>query len=409
MLKKFKLAFAVLALLAAILACANPLSGIAPAQPNVETVVAATFQALTASAPVPPTATLTPVPTSLLPHSMYFLNNDNAGLMQVYRLENDGKSLSQITFEPANVDFYDVSPVDGNVVYVSNNQIFMVGASGAGRRKLLDGGSRDENNPFLSNITSTVWAPDGKTIAYGYKGLNFYSMATSQSNRVLDNKLRDDGNGNIFPEELYSPAHYSSDGSKLLVSLGYYEGASSAIYYPNGNALVRLSGDEDALICCGEPTWSPDNSSLYSGNPTMGMFNSGLWKVDAKTGQVTTLLAGDPGNGTYNFADEPYLAPDGQLYFFFANMPATNEFADRPPLQLVRSAPDGVTGRTVLTDSTFKGMNEALWAPDASFVIIADAPIQAVTQGGLAELVYTDKQKGVISLLPFAVDMKWGP
>jgi hypothetical protein len=408
MLKKFQLAFAALALLVVVLACANPLGGSAPAQPNVETVVAATFQALTAAAPQPPTATLVPEPTSLLPHPMYFLNNDGAGLIQVYRLENDGKSVSQITFEPANVDSYDVSLVDGSVVYVSNNQMFMVDSSGANRRKLLDGGSHDQNNPFLSDINTPVWSPNGQTIAYAYKGLNFYSIANGQSNRVLENQVQTD-NGFPIPVELYSPASYSSDGNKLLVTLGYYEGASSAVYNFNGSALVRLSGNEGALICCGEPTWSPDNSSLYSGNPSMGMFSSGLWKVDAATGNVTTLLAGDAGNGTYNFADEPYLASDGQLYFFFANLPAADEFVVRPPLQLVRSAPDGVTGRTILNDSTYENLNEALWAPDASFVIVAEAPIQDVYRGGIAELVYTDKQKGVISLLPFAMDMKWGP
>ncbi len=102
-----------------------------------------------------------------------------------------------------------------------------------------------------------------------------------------------------------------------------------------------------------------------------------------------------------------FLAPDGQLYFFFAS--ANSEFNARAPLQLVRAAVDGVTDRTVLRPESFQLMNEALWAPDANFVIVAMAPIQDVYQGGMIELYYTDGQKEMISLAPFGQQLRWGP
>ena len=98
---------------------------------QVATVVAATLQALT------PTASAGESPTSepdgLLPHSLYFINNDSAGIAQVYRLEADGKTLRQITFEPSAVGAYDVSAVNGRVAYVANNQLLLIDANGANR------------------------------------------------------------------------------------------------------------------------------------------------------------------------------------------------------------------------------------------------------------------------------------
>jgi len=379
MKKETRFVFAFIALIAAMLACANPISGIAPST------------------------------VSLLPHSMYFLNNDGAGLAQVYRLEKDGKTVTQITFEPAKVEYYDVSWVDGSVVYVSNNQLLTARADGSNRSMIVDGGLRDENNPFLTNISNPVFSPNGETIAFGFNGLNFYSIVSGQYNNVLENQIDTLDGGFIIPRELYWPEEYSADGSKLVITLGYYEGASAAIYYPNGNALVRVTGGENALICCGDTEWTADGSAFYAASPTSGMFNAGLWRVDAATGNVTTLLLGGFDTNPANVASAPFLAPDGQLYFFYASLPNADEFINRPPLQLVRSTPDGVTNRTVLRPETYENMNEALWAPDASFVIAAIAPIPEVYQGGAAQLVYTDGQKGIISLLPFVMEMKWGP
>jgi len=236
--------------------------------------------------------------------------------------------------------------------------------------------------------------------------LNFYSLDSGVSNLVLENQLDDLGNGGIFPKELYSPARYSPDGTKLLVTLGYYEGASSAIYNLAGGSLVRLTGGEGALICCGREVWTPDSSAYYAASSTTGMFNAGLWRVDASNGQVTTLFTSSYEGNIFNYAGNPYLAPDGQLYYFFFT--SNTEINTRTPLQLARSTPDGITGRTILRPDTFELMNEALWAPDANFVVVAFAPIQDVYYGGQAEVTYLDGRSSVV-LTTFAQDMKWGP
>lgn len=394
--------FIVIALFVSLLiSCTGPAP--APqATADVDAIVAQTMAALTANAPAS-----TPTP-SRLPRSLYFLNTDAAAHLQIFRLERDGETVTQVTAEPADVDSFDVNQNDGRVVYISNNQMILINADGSGRQILLDGGVKDVNNPFLNSIQTAVWSPDGQTIAYGYGGLNFYAVATGVSNRVIENLLDDIGNGFIIPRELYIPSRYSPDGTKLSVTLGYYEGASMAIYYPAGNSLVRLSNDEGALICCGEEVWTADGAALYAANPSMGMFNSGLWRVDAASGQTTTLIPGDAGNGSFNFADNPLLAPDGWLYFFFASRPANDEFGGRESLQLVRAAADGVAGRAVLLPDIFDKMTESLWSPDASFVIVVSATNDQMYQGGQAEIVYLDGRPRVM-LVSFGRSLKWGP
>lgn len=410
---KNKTIFAFLTLLLLALACANPLGTPAPEQPaNVETMVAATLSALTASPADGNTPLSSPTagdsPSSPLPRSIYYLANDAAQILQVFRLERDGKTVTQLTFEPSSVDDFDVSLADGSIVFLTNHQLFLANADGSNRRMIFDAGAQNEVDPYLTRINSPVFSPNGQTIAFGHKGLNFYSIASGQSNRVLDDIIRDAGNGFMVPEELYWPEMYSADGSKLIITLGYYEGASTAIYNLNGGALVRLSNEQRSIICCGDYSLNSDGSALYSASPTFGMFPAGLWRADTNSGNITTLLLGDFDTNPAEVADNPFIAPDGQLYYFYASVPNTGDMVNRPPLQLVRSAADGITGRTVLRPETFAFMNEALWAPDASFVIIANGSEQ-VYYGGRAELYYTDGQKAMISLLSYAQNMKWGP
>ncbi len=421
--KRFQPVTVYIMLAIAMVSCAPPIAN-GGTQPSVSDE-AATVVALTLKTPTPEVAvaaTNTKVPeasTSLLPHSLYFLGRDSQAISQVYRMERDGKEVTQLTFEPFNVTDYDVSLADGSLAYVASNQLLLANADGSNRRVLIDGGS----GPDLRGFYSPVFSPDGGTLAYAHNGLNLYSVSAAVSNLVIEDQLEDpqiiNGVEQSLPIETYGPERYSPDGTKLLINLGYFETSSLAIYDPASNSLVRLTGAEDALICytsCfySDIEWSANSASFYTANSQndFAYDTGGLWKVDAVTGAVTTLIPLGLGDGTINLPDEPYLAPDGQLYYFFGTYSVDSGFFEPPVLELVRSAPDGVTDRTVLREENFVLINEALWAPDASFVITSTMPAplwDPNRDGGVLELYYTDGQKGAVWLARHGQNMKWGP
>ena len=102
-------------LIAIVAACASPIpmDETQPSFNQMETAVAMTFQALAPEA----TNLSTSVPevqASLLPHSLYFLGNDNLAVSQIYRVERDGVTKTQLTFEPTNVWDFDISAANGD-------------------------------------------------------------------------------------------------------------------------------------------------------------------------------------------------------------------------------------------------------------------------------------------------------
>jgi hypothetical protein len=417
MTRKHQLIISILILAAMVLACGisipNPQSpGIVATMVEgtvnpdaLGTMVAGTLEALSTSVsgdvltPIP-LPTLPSLPT-VLPRSLYFVNKDMAGILQIFRIERDGITISQITHEVTNVGDYTVGP-DGSIAYTIENQLLLENADGSGRRVLVDGGAVDPNNPYLTRISSPAWSPDGRTIAFGYKGLNFYNLSTGTYSLVLANTFRSAG-GLSIPQELYFPREYSPDGNSLLISVGWYEGGTYALYRIPSATLVKPSAG--GILCCAT-IWTLDSSSLYFASSSMGMIDSGLWRFGLD-GTVTTLLSGSAADGTYNFADYPYLAPDGQLYYFFNNL--TNIPSGHTPLTLVRSGPDGVTGRTSVLPGIFPALNEALWAPDAGLVVIADgSSMPDEWSAGRLIAIYLDGRPAW-PLAPFGSNMKWGP
>ena len=398
----------ILAAVVALLACNSPLA-VATLQPpatgvalTLEVIASATAASLSGTDAA---ASSTPSAPNLLPHDLYFLDQDRTAHSQIFRLEPDGESVHQITFEPSSVDAYDVSAADGRIAYTSDNELFLVASDGSGRQMLLDGGPVDENNRWSNSVGAPTWSHDGKTLAYSYGGLNLLTFEDGKARRILDNEI-DTSPGFPIVHEVYSPDSFSPDGSRLLVNIAFYEGGTYGIYNIADRSLVRLGRADGGTICC-HATWIPDGTGLYFASPSLGMIESGLFYADAFSGQVSTLLPSQGADGSYNFADAAQPGPDGKLYFFFNSLPDIPA-SGHTPLFLVRSASDGITGRARLLPDAFMGVNEILWSQDVGLAVLVIAPDANTYTGGRAEIVYPDGRPAV-RLVPSAQNLRWGP
>src|SRR4030095_10106967 len=133
-----------------MVACASPVET-AVTQPSSDE--AATSLTLTTEAIDTPT-NVPEVSSSLLPDSLYFLGKDSQGISQVYRIERDGKTQTQLTFEPVNVTAYDVALVDGSIAFGAGKQLFLADANGSNRRLLVDGGTSPDSQGFYNLVFS---------------------------------------------------------------------------------------------------------------------------------------------------------------------------------------------------------------------------------------------------------------
>jgi hypothetical protein len=166
-------------------ACASP-AGVDATQPSVAnqavTIVVGAMQALPTNTSGPTLETS----TELLSHALCYLDGS-----QVRRMEHDGKTSTELTFEPNGVIGFDVSLADGALAFIADNQLVLVNADGSDRRVLVAGDpARDENDPrfFESPLSNPVFSPDGQTIAYNHRhqGVSLYDLTTGAANVVIE-------------------------------------------------------------------------------------------------------------------------------------------------------------------------------------------------------------------------------
>ena len=333
--------------------------------------VPATAEEPAPEATLPPTTAEEPAPQTggVLPAPLYLLS-DASGSTQIWRIEADGVTTQQITEEPEPINEYAVSPDGDTVVYVIGNSLVRVNLQGE-RIVLFEAAPQDPNDPLAAygSLHSPRWSPDGSEIMVAYGGLAVIPATGGEMQLLIPNTLQTNPElVDIFPVEfVFVPISWSPSGDRMLITKAYVpEGGEVHIVDRQTLETVELN-NERGVICCA-PRWSADGSSIIFANDTFGMFEPGLWRADANTGEIQSIIESDPQNGPWLRASNPTLLADGTIRAFAKR---EEEFllpdGSIAPLFMADIAADGTL--TELRSDPFM-VQEALWFADGSAVVV---------------------------------------
>jgi hypothetical protein len=341
------LLLALIFILFMFVACASNIATPAPINnaDAIEATVTGTRSVIPSATALPsPAITVAPEAPAVLPQNLYYQGVDSNAERQVFRLGKDGSTITQITNEPDEVNYFDVSLSDGRITYRSDQKLLLVDPDGENRRVLVE-----------SQISSgPLWSPDGETIVYGTNdGLYFYSMETGVSTLIL---------GNDEDSQSYAPRAFSPDGSKLLVSIARHG------FISGGYDLVTEKVTPVPLNTLNRISWLADSKQIFiyasfAGGISYGVSLPGLWRYNVENGAGNSLFP-DSSSGDICIQAPTQDVTGFLIYLYGTEHPCTN-----PALSLVRSSPDAMADRVQLRPEAFDVI-DTLWTPDLSALLI---------------------------------------
>lgn len=298
-----------------------------------------------------------------LPAPLFYLQTG-----QIWRLDADAQSKTQITQENTPIDAFD-SSTDGMLVYISNNSLMICDAEGHNRQIVRAGSALTPKVDELARlndieyITSAIrtphWSPDGQQIAFIENGLQIVDLETNQTELIWSQSST-----SSEPYLFESVLGWSPDGQYLLVSQYLYliEGLHQrwlSLLQLDGPLYPKVSGSVGETFA-----WSPDMSDLFLANAVIGSDRS-LMRCDPETMQCRLIAEFEPARWYYFYAN-PFVSADERLLVFMGA-------SDDPDLlpeafNLISLRLDGYERRNLRSDGYI--IDSALWSPDGDGVII---------------------------------------
>jgi Tol biopolymer transport system component len=335
----------------------------------------------------------------LLPTPVYFLRDG-----QIWRLARDAATLQQITREATPVTDLDVSPVDGALVYVTDNQLVKTDAHGENRQVLVSGprlppvdgdlASLNDKSHVAGRLATPRWSPGGDHIAYIQNGLNVISVPGGKVETVHPNDpIPAQGDGGFEDPQLFMGViAWSPDGLFLLVEVYRYPLSSlfdrlAAIKSFSDGTLVKFS----CAPC--DFAWSADSQYVYTANPYLGGIEA-LARFSIAGGQ-SHLLGQDVPARFASFYAYPQSPNRDEVYVFMASSANPGE----PPatFQMVRGPADGRGSPTPLRTDAWP-LETALWTIDSSGALIVTSSASNGVQADT--LVWLPADGGPAIVLP---------
>jgi len=323
--------------------------------------------------PVEPTAVAA---NPVLPAALYYLSAQD-GTSQIYRLEADATTSSTITSEAQAVTAYAVSPADGTLLYVSNNDLMRAEADGTNPIVLVDGANLtpdDINDQHANQISNPLWSPDGSQIAFGLGGVNVLSAAGGTPTLIQPHEPQTNaGMADLYDfKVLHNPISWSPNGSQLLTSFDYVpEGGAYTVFDLATTSPITLTNTE-GLLCC-NPMWSSSGAVIYFANNYLGIIPTGMWEANAETGVVTRLFGTSDGGAPWTLIQAP-LAVGNDAFLVFYNQTADEAVANGISVQALTMTQINADGSTAPLRSNANVVGEVLWALDGSGAVISESP-----------------------------------